>query len=93
MENKSEITIGYGDQLTVKSSKTVELRELLTLVDKKTMYLDVTITADLATVPEEYHEIFLNMLTSKYYNKVSFGDNPFSKCLPRRKKRWYHFWR
>lgn len=93
MENKSEITIGYGDQLTVKSSKTVELRELLTLVDKKTMYLNVTITADLATVPEEYHEIFLNMLTSKYYNKVSFGDNPFSKCLPGRKKRWYHFWR
>lgn len=93
MENKSEITIGYGDQLTVKSSKTVELRELLTLVDKKTMYLNVTITADLATVPEEYHEIFLNMLTSKYYSKVSFGDNPFSKCPPRRKKRWYHFWR
>jgi hypothetical protein len=47
----------------------------------------------MATVPEEYHEIFLNMLTSKYYGKVSFGDNPFSRCVPKKEKRWWQFWR
>jgi hypothetical protein len=55
--------------------------------------LDVKITADLNSIPPEYHEVFLNMLTSKYYGRVSFGDNPFSQCLPPKKKKWYEFWK
>ena len=93
MENKTEVSLGYGDYLSVKTSNVVELRELLTLNANKSIHLDVRISADMATVPEEYHEIFLNMLTSKYYGKVSFGDNPFSRCLPKKEKRWWQFWR
>jgi hypothetical protein len=33
------------------------------------------------------------MLTSKYINKVSFGDNPFSECKPLSKRKWYQFWK
>jgi len=32
------------------------------------------------------------MMAAKYYNKASFGDNPFSKCLPPKKKKWWQFW-
>jgi hypothetical protein len=55
--------------------------------------LKVNISADLGDVPKKYHEIFLNMLTSKYVNKVSYGDNPFSQCKPVSKRRWYQFWK
>jgi type I restriction-modification system DNA methylase subunit len=44
-------------------------------------------------IPEKYHEVFLNIMTAKYSNKVSFGDNPFSQCLPTPKKRWFQFWK
>jgi hypothetical protein len=60
---------------------------------KDPIELNVKIEADFNTVPSEYHEIFLNMLTSKYSNKASFGDNPFSVCKPRPKRKWYQFWK
>ena len=92
-----EIFLGRGNNLTIQTSKNVELRETLVLsLDvgvKEPIELDVKIIADFGDVPDEYHEVFLNMMTSKYYNRVSFGDNPFSKCLPPKKKRWYQFWR
>lgn len=55
--------------------------------------LEVSIKADFGTIPKKYHEVFLNMMTSKYYGKTSFGSNPFSQCLPPKKKRWYQFWK
>jgi hypothetical protein len=33
------------------------------------------------------------MLTSKYLNKVSFGDNQFSECKPPLKRKWWQFWK
>ena len=51
------------------------------------------IEADFDTVPEEYHEVFMNMMSVKYLNRVSFGDNPFSQCLPAPKHKWYQFWK
>ena len=36
---------------------------------------------------------YLFMLSVKYLNRVSFGDNPFSQCLPAPKRRWYQFWK
>jgi hypothetical protein len=68
--------------------------ETLTLINgsKEPIELDVKIIADFSTIPERYHEIFLNIMASKYYNKASFGDNPFSKCLPPKKKKWWQFW-
>jgi hypothetical protein len=55
--------------------------------------LKVDISADFKDIPQEYHEIMINMLTSKYLNKVSFGHNPFSKCNPPKTRKWYQFWK
>ncbi len=94
MENNNEIFLGSGTFLNVKTSNTVELRDLLQLSDgDKTVQLDIRILADLNTIPPDYHEVFLNMLTTRYYGKASFGDNPFSKCLPKKPKRWWQFWK
>jgi hypothetical protein len=77
-----------------RTSKNVELRELLGLQTKDGMVsLEIKINADFATIPDEYHEVFLNMMTTRYYGKVSFGDNPFSRCLPPKQKKWYQFWK
>lgn len=77
----------------VSTSTIVRMQEHFTLVTTdKTLDLLVNINADLKDIPKEYHEVFLNMLTSKYLNKASFSDNPFSECkLPKRKKFW-RFW-
>jgi hypothetical protein len=61
--------------------------------EKGTIDLKVDITADFKDIPEEYYEIMINMLTSKYINKVSFGHNPFSKCNPPKARKWYQFWK
>ena len=88
----------FLDNLTgvnVQTSRDVKLKNSLTLIGEKgeSIILDIDITADFSTIPAEYHEVFLNMLTSKYYSKTSFGHNPFSKCLPPKKKKWYQFWK
>jgi len=94
-ENKNEIYFGAGSHLNVQTSQLVSLHETLVVINgaKEPIELDVKIEADFGTIPEQYHEVFLNIMTSKYYNKVSFGDNPFSKYLPTPKKRWYQFWK
>ena len=94
-ENKSEFHLGGGNHMLMSTSKLITCSELLTLVvnGKGGITLEVKIQADFDTVPEEYHEVFLNMMTSKYCRTVSFGDNPFSKCLPTPKKRWWQFWK
>jgi hypothetical protein len=91
----NEIFLGHGSNFNIQSTQTVELRESLVLMtpNDNSISLDVKITADLNSIPPEYHEVFLNMLTSKYYGRVSFGDNPFSQCLPPKKKKWYEFWK
>ena len=95
MKNKQEIHLGFGSHLNVQSSRNVSLYETLTLIngDKDPITLDIKVEADFNTIPEQYHEVFFNMMASKYYNKASFGDNPFSQCLPPAKKKWYQFWK
>jgi len=90
-----EINLGSGNNLIMTTSKLVTCHEVLTLVvnGKRSISLDIKVQADFDTIPEEYHEIFLNMMTSKYCKAVSFGDNPFSKCQPAPKRRWYQFWK
>ncbi len=61
--------------------------------DKGTLSLNVDISADFGTIPKEYHEVFLNMVSAKYLGRVSFGDNPFSQCQPAPKRKWYQFWK
>lgn len=90
-----EIYLGNGTNLTVQASKNVELKELLVLKtgDKKSIELEIKIIADFDTIPEEYHEVFMNMLTAKYYNTVAFSSNPFSQCVEEQRKKWWQIWK
>jgi hypothetical protein len=94
-KNINEIYLGGGTNLVMSTSKLITCHEMLTLVTPGdgAIELDVQIQADFDTIPEEYHEIFLNMVSTKYMKTVSFGDNPFSKCLPTSKRRWWQFWK
>jgi len=96
-KNKSEIHLGFGSHLNVQTSQLVSINESLVLVTvngtEGPIELNVKIEADFNTIPEQYHEVFLNMLTSKYSNKASFGDNPFSVCQPKPKRKWYQLWK
>jgi hypothetical protein len=83
-----------GDFTSIKASTIVSMKEHVTvLAEKGPIDLEIKISADLAEIPQEYHEVFLNVLSAKYYGKVSFGDNPFSQCKPYNKRKWYEFWK
>ena len=89
-----EVFLGNGDNVIVKDSKTVTMHQALTLYNrKKAIVLDVKIEAVLDSVPEQYHEVFMNMLTAKYADKVSFSENPFSKCNSPYRTKWWEFWK
>lgn len=91
--HQSEITMG-GDYINIKTSTNIKLHErLVVYYDDGPIELIVEITADFNTIPPKYHEIFLNILSSKYLGRVSFGDNPFSECRPIQKRKWYQFWK
>jgi hypothetical protein len=90
---KDDFNIG-GDHIDVRTSSIVTMNESFTLMcDDGPVYLDVNITADFATIPVKYHEVFINILTSKYLNKVSFSSNPFSACKVPDVKKWWQFWK
>lgn len=95
-QNKdTEIFLGGGNNIEMKSSRMVTAHESLYLITPTdgTISLSVKIDADFDTIPREYHEVFMNMMSVKYLNIVSFGDNPFSQCLPTPKRKWYQFWK
>jgi hypothetical protein len=85
----------YGSQyFNVQATTLVSLEEHLTLhTENGPKRLNVKITADFNEIPKKYHEVFLNMMTAKYINTVSYGANPFSECKPPAKKRWWEFWK
>jgi len=83
-----------ADPIKIKSSTVISLTDHVILVtEKETIDLLIDIKADLENVPVFYHEVMMNMLTSKYYGKVSFGNNPFSMCKPQPVHRWWQFWK
>jgi len=94
-KKESEIFLGAGNNVTMKSSRLVSTYQTLYLTtpDDGTISMNIKIEADFDTIPEEYQEVFMNMISVKYLNRVSFGDNPFSQCLPAPKRRWYQFWK
>lgn len=94
-KKEAEINLGGGLNLNMKSTRTVTAHETLYLMtsDKGTLALNVNVSADFDTIPEEYQEVFMNMMSAKYLGRVSFGDNPFSQCLPTPKRRWWQFWK
>ena len=90
----SEVNLGQGSNYLVKTTKPVAMWDSLTVMNEgKTISLDIKIEADFDTIPEEYQEVFLNMMTSRYYGRASFGDNPFSQCQPSPKRKWWQIWR
>jgi hypothetical protein len=94
-KKEEEIYLGGGNNLEMKSSRLVRTHQTLYLTteDKGTLSLSVEISADFDTIPENYQEVFLNIMASRYLGRVSFGDNPFSQCVPTPKRRWWQFWK
>ena len=93
-KRQGEFHLGNGDFMNIKSSQIVKLKEQFTIfTEEGPVSLNVDVSADFAEVSEKYHEIFFNVLSSKYLNKVNFGDNPFSECRPLVKKKWWMFWK
>ena len=91
----NEIYLGGGCNINIRTASIVSVQNSLKLItpDDGVITLDIKIEADFDTIPKKYHEVFLNMVSSKYIDSVSFGDNPFSQCLPPKKKKWYEFWK
>jgi hypothetical protein len=94
-KKENELYLGGGANINVKAAKVVTLHNNLKLITigDGAVSLDVKIEADFDSIPEKYHEVFLNMLSAKYLDTVSFGDNPFSMCVPPPKKKWWQFWK
>jgi len=90
-----EIYLGGGTNLTCKTSHLVSTHNTLRLITigEGSIELDIKIEADFGSIPEKYQEVFMNMFSAKYLDSVSFGDNPFSLCIPSPKKKWYQFWK
>ena len=83
-----------SDYVNVKASSIITLHEHFTVFTQEgPVDLNVDIKADFADIPQKYHEVFMNMLTSKYINKVSYGDNPFSQCKPIVKRKWWQIFK
>ncbi len=94
-KKESELYLGGGANINVKAAKVVTIHNNLKLITigDGAINLDVKIEADFDTIPEKYQEVFLNMMSAKYLATVSFGDNPFSHCVPPPKKKWWQFWK
>jgi hypothetical protein len=76
-QNKEqEIFLGAGNNMEIKSSRLVSTYQTLYLTTPKdgTISMNIKIEADFDTIPEEYQEVFMNMISVKYLNRVSFGD-------------------
>jgi hypothetical protein len=93
-KKETEINLGGGYNLDLRSSRIVSTKQTLYLSTAQgSIPLNVDISCDFDSIPKEYHEVFLNIFSAKYLNRVSFGDNPFSQCLPAPTKRWWQFWK
>lgn len=93
-KKETDLHLGNGSFMNIKTSQNVKLYEQFIIYnDEGPVSLNVEITADFAQIPEKYHEIFFNVLSSKYLNKVTFSDNPFSMCKSIEKRKWYQLWK
>jgi hypothetical protein len=92
-EKQKEIELG-GSFIDIKTSTIVKIYERLVVQHENgPVELIIDISADFNTIPKKYHEIFLNVMSSKYLGRVNFGNNPFSDCRPIQKRKWYQFWK
>lgn len=90
----TEFHIGNGSYINMQTSSVVKLNEQFVIyTEDGPITLTTEINADFAKIDKKYHEIFFNVLSSKYLNKVAFGDNPFSECKPIVKRKWWQFFK
>jgi len=84
-----------GGHLNIESAQYIQTYNSLKLItiEDGVIELNIEVKADFSKIPEKYHEVFLNMFSSKYVGTTSFGDNPFSKCKPAPKKKWWQIWK
>jgi hypothetical protein len=94
-KKETDIYLGGGNNINVRKASIVSVYNSLKLItpNDNAITLDIKIEADFDTIPEKYHEVFLNMISAKYIDSVSFGDNPFSQCVPAPKKKWWQIWK
>jgi len=95
IKKETDIYLGGGSNINVRTASIVSVHNSLKLITPHdgAITLDIKIESDFDTIPKKYHEVFLNMVSAKYVDSVSFGDNPFSLCTPAPKKKWYQFWK
>lgn len=98
MGDENSIHIGNGNHLTIQTSYIVTMRDELKLSIEGIGIVDlqVQIKANFETIPEEYHQTFLSMMSARYGGIVRLYDNTDS--LPFEKKgkpdnKWYKFWK
>ena len=90
----TDFHIGNGSYLNIQTSKVVKLQEqFIVYTEDGPISLTTEVSADFEKIDPKYHEIFFNVLSSKYLNKVAYGDNPFSECKPIVKRKWWEFWK
>jgi len=90
----TDFHIGNGSYINMKTSSMVKLTEqFIIYTPDGPITLNADVVADFATIDPKYHEIFFNVLSSKYLNRASFCDNPFSECRPVVKRKWWQFWK
>jgi hypothetical protein len=96
MSDKSELYIGDGNTLVVKSSYVVEMSDELKLLisDHKSVNLNVKILANFENVPDEYHQVFVQMMSARYGGSINCYVNitPFEIPKPKKKK-WYQIFK
>ena len=94
-KKETDIYLGAGNNINVRTASIVSVNNSLKLITPNdgAITLDIKIEADFDTIPKKYHEVFLNMISTKYLDSVSFGDNPFSLCQPPPKKKWWQIWK
>jgi hypothetical protein len=91
---REEIHLGSANYINVNSSTIVRLMDDFTIfTEEGPIRMTANIKVDFGEIPENYHEVCLNVLTSKYNNRVDFGKNPFSQCKPVVKRKWWQFWK
>jgi hypothetical protein len=92
MSDKSELYIGGGNTLVVKSSYVVEMKDELKLLksDHSSVNLTVKIMANFENVPDEYHQVFVQIMSARYGGSINCYNNirPFEIPKPKNKK-WY----
>ena len=90
----TDFHIGNGSYINMQASNVVKLQEqFIVYTEDGPISLTADVSADFAKIDPKYHEIFFNVLSSKYLNKVAYGDNPFSECKPIVKRKWWQFWK